>query len=236
MTRMEIDTAEHLGRERPLRDVAVLWGAALAVYVTVAIARVGWAMAGGGDVGMGDPLVEAPAMLVATVVVVRLASRLRPGPGHGLGLVAPARRWWAIGVVACLVCTAATALVGMLVVLARGVPEQAAGVRWGEVGVGALGRAVLLAVVLGPLIEEILYRGVLQRALAHRLGIRVALPVTAVVFALLHLPDMGLGHVTAGLLYGWLYHRSGSLWLAIVVHSLDNAVAIAVHAWLVGYV
>ncbi len=76
----------------------------------------------------------------------------------------------------------------------------------------------------------------LQRALTHRFGIRVALPVTALLFAVFHLPEMGLTHLTAGLLFGWLYHRSGSLWVAVAVHGLDNAVTIGLRAALTGHI
>lgn len=175
-------------------------------------------------------------MVLAIALVVWLARRLRPGPGVGLDLVAPPRRWWGYAAVLYAAYASAWMALGVLVSLALGVPDHGFAARWGEVGQGALGRAVLLAVVLGPLLEEIVFRGVLQRALTHRFGIRIALPLAAVLFALIHLPELGLQHLTAGILYGWAYHRSGSLWIAVALHSLDNAVTIAVRAALTGHV
>ena len=95
---------------------------------------------------------------------------------------------------------------------------------------------VIAAVVLAPLAEEIMFRGVLLTALERR-GRRFGLVVSSLVFAAVHLlgldiemlwqsalvvipPIFGLG-----LLLGWLTQRTGRLGPAIFLHSGWNMLA-----------
>ena len=86
--------------------------------------------------------------------------------------------------------------------------------------------AIGIAIVLGPLLEELLFRGFLQSALAQGLGERGALVVTSAVFTALHgvagLPILfGLS-----LFLGWLQLRTRCLWVPWSAHALNNAVTL----------
>jgi membrane protease YdiL (CAAX protease family) len=89
----------------------------------------------------------------------------------------------------------------------------------------------LSAVVLAPLLEEWLCRGVAFTAASRLTNARGAVVLTAVLFAFLH----GLGgHLLAlphrfvsGLAYGWLRAKSGSLVPGVVAHAVHNVLAIA---------
>lgn len=73
--------------------------------------------------------------------------------------------------------------------------------------------------------EEVLFRGLLQRHLFARLGAVHAWWLTAVVFGLAHLPfgtEFAAVATVAGLGYGWVAWKSGSLWPAIGLHWLVN--------------
>lgn len=89
---------------------------------------------------------------------------------------------------------------------------------------GELVAAALVAVFLGPLIEELLFRGFLQGFLEPHLGLRGALVVTSAVFASLHgmagLPIL----FVLSLFLGWLQQRTRSLWVPWFAHALNNAV------------
>ena len=84
---------------------------------------------------------------------------------------------------------------------------------------------LLLAVLLGPILEESLFRGCLLPLIAQTTGNVVAVIVTGLLFALLHQPA-GLGHwvslTATGLAYGWIRIASGSTAAAAVTHATYN--------------
>jgi membrane protease YdiL (CAAX protease family) len=90
---------------------------------------------------------------------------------------------------------------------------------------------VLLWVSLvGPLIEELFMRGIVQTVLARRAGMPVATVAAAVAFALLHFsPGHILVLLAAGLLYGAFRAVGGSLWPALSAHIGWN-VAVTLYA------
>ena len=86
-------------------------------------------------------------------------------------------------------------------------------------------QTALLAVLVMPVLEEMLFRGFLFRALArHRAyGPARALVFSSVVFALAHGPVMWLPSLILGGLFAWIDHHTGNLRLAMLVHALHNA-------------
>ncbi len=85
----------------------------------------------------------------------------------------------------------------------------------------------LFLVVGAPIVEELFFRGLLQRALARRFGPRWAVAVSAVVFALIHFqPLLFPGLAAFGVVLGLLAHRSGRLGPGIVAHAAFNAVTV----------
>ncbi len=101
-------------------------------------------------------------------------------------------------------------------------------------GVGWQVLAVLTAVGLAPLLEELIFRGLLQSALRGPLGGPWgAILGAAAIFAGLHI-TAGLGNLHAivplGALaigLGYLYERTGRLWPSIVMHAAFNAISLA---------
>ena len=104
----------------------------------------------------------------------------------------------------------------------------------------------LLAVTIGPLVEETMFRGVLFSALLgfRRRGAvlpddpgqrRIALAMlgSAALFALVHLPDLSWqwyalpNLALLGLGCAWLRLHSGSLWPAVLAHGINNLLAVA---------
>lgn len=88
------------------------------------------------------------------------------------------------------------------------------------------GRWLIIAIVVlgAPVAEELFFRGLLLRSLARRFSDRVAVVVSAVLFAATHfkvLPFPGL--LVVGLLFAYLTKRSGRLGPAIVAHAAFNA-------------
>lgn len=91
---------------------------------------------------------------------------------------------------------------------------------------------ILVAVLLAPLVEEIVYRGMLFQSLRHRLGLWPAVGLSSLTFAFVHLELLAQPLAIAALLVlgVWLaaaFHRTGSLLVPIVAHALFNGVAVA---------
>ena len=83
-------------------------------------------------------------------------------------------------------------------------------------------------VVVTPVVEEVFFRGFIYSGLVPRLGIGWAIVASAVVFSLFHLAIGVLIPIfVTGLLFAWLYQRTGSLWPSIVAHAGQNALALA---------
>lgn len=86
--------------------------------------------------------------------------------------------------------------------------------------------ALVTGVVLAPILEELLFRGVLLQGLLHNYRPWVAIGQSAILFGLIHFnPAQSLSAAFGGLLLGWLYYRTRSLWICIIVHALHNLLA-----------
>lgn len=96
-----------------------------------------------------------------------------------------------------------------------------------------LALACVLAVLVGPFLEELLFRGVLQGACTEFFGVRQGWLVASVIFAAMH-GLVGLpGLLALSLLLGWLRRRTGSIFVPFVVHAAHNGLTLAL-ALLVG--
>ena len=82
----------------------------------------------------------------------------------------------------------------------------------------------LLVVVVGPIFEELMFRAWLFGGLRKRLGDVKAAVISSTIFALIHgdLPGMPALFVL-GLVFCWVYRRSGSTIASIIVHGMWNA-------------
>jgi len=81
--------------------------------------------------------------------------------------------------------------------------------------------------------EELIFRGILQRKLMQWFGnVHVAVFVSAVIFSAIHLQFFGfLPRVFLGVLLGYMFVWTGSLWLPMFAHFINNGLAVTV-AWL----
>jgi len=85
---------------------------------------------------------------------------------------------------------------------------------------------VVSVVIVAPICEEIIFRGLLYGALENRLGVAGAILISAVVFAVVHLQiTYFIGLLGVGIVLGWARWKTGSLGLPIVLHIINNAAA-----------
>jgi membrane protease YdiL (CAAX protease family) len=94
-----------------------------------------------------------------------------------------------------------------------------------------LPNAILLFVtiaVVAPLLEEILFRGLLQNALSKRVPVWAAIGLSAVIFGAMHMDFYAMPPlVLMGAIFGVIYHLTGSLRVTIALHMINNAAALA---------
>ena len=82
----------------------------------------------------------------------------------------------------------------------------------------------LIALVPG-FTEEIFFRGLVQRSLG--LTSKKAIIISAVTFSFFHMdPHHVAGVLPLGFYLAWLSARTGSLWVVVVTHAANNAVAL----------
>jgi membrane protease YdiL (CAAX protease family) len=81
----------------------------------------------------------------------------------------------------------------------------------------------LAAVIVAPIAEEMLFRGLVQRTLEKYRDPAMALVLTSVLFALVHFnPWTSIQITLLGLVLGYITWKSGSILPAIILHGLNN--------------
>ena len=99
-------------------------------------------------------------------------------------------------------------------------------------GTPSLWVALFLAIVVQPLLEEVVFRGFLQPLLVQNLRESGGIVATSVLFALLHGVSAFLPIFALSLLLGWIQLRTQRLVAAWVVHAVHNGLVLAVGlAW-----
>lgn len=214
-----------------LRDMVLAGAALLAVLLAVILALVivmfmlGWT----------DPTRLPPTLMVAALLAQNglfLGATWAFGPGRyktgwaSLGLRRfPAFKSLAMTALALgeiLVINSVWSLVQQRFDLA----PQPSMLPWFGGGVGGLALAMLLGGGLVGFAEESFFRGFLYAGLRARWGVGWAAVISSAIFAALHLlPSVILPVFVMGMLFCWLYERTGSLWPGIALHATVNSLA-----------
>lgn len=88
---------------------------------------------------------------------------------------------------------------------------------------------ILSIALLAPILEELLFRGAIQSQLQAS-GMRpwTAILVSSLIFGVVHMNPAQIPFAfLLGMMFGWLYYRTGSLLPGIIGHVLNNSVATA---------
>ena len=87
----------------------------------------------------------------------------------------------------------------------------------------------ILAVAVAPFAEELFFRGFVFAGLSGRWGPIWAAGISSLLFMGAHLEPLRFPPLfVLGLLLAWLYHRTRALWAPMLVHFLNNAIAVGV--------
>ena len=117
----------------------------------------------------------------------------------------------------------------VMLIVASVVPEQENEMlRMLKSSKAALYTIAMLSVVTAPVVEEVVYRGVLYSAFQRSVGKYLAVGLTTLLFALVHVPQYWPSFSTIflltllSLILTLLRAQSGNLWPCIVLHTLFN--------------
>lgn len=82
---------------------------------------------------------------------------------------------------------------------------------------------LILALLVGPIMEEVVFRGYLQSSFVKRMPSWGAIMLTSLVFMAGHSPlILWPMYFMFSVAWGWIYLRTGSLKMAILIHMLSN--------------
>ena len=94
---------------------------------------------------------------------------------------------------------------------------------------GLVGNLLLIA-LLPAFGEELFFRGTMQKILSGKTGQHAAVWITAIVFSLFHMQFFGfIPRLMLGAVLGYLYMFSGNLWVSVIAHFTNNALAVIFH-------
>lgn len=92
-----------------------------------------------------------------------------------------------------------------------------------KAGIFSLAALVVTGGIFTPIGEELVFRGVIGNAL-NRYGALVGIILSAAIFGIVHgLSVILLLAFLIGLILGWLFWKTGSLWPCFVVHIVYNS-------------
>ncbi|HWX67237.1 MAG TPA: CPBP family intramembrane glutamic endopeptidase [Rhodanobacter sp.] len=150
----------------------------------------------------------------------------------GFGFTSPARPWFlALAVAAGLTAPLLGGLLTQLLAHDHTVTQDIQQLG-GNTPMGLRIPLALVVVSLGPLVEEMLFRGVLLSALLQRWHVGWAVAISSLAFALIHLPGLQFQWYALpdlallALALAWLRLRSDSIWPAVVAHAVNNLLAV----------
>lgn len=86
---------------------------------------------------------------------------------------------------------------------------------------------IISVIVIAPVFEEIIYRGIILEQLYKRYGSLKAIGISALLFAIVHLNiHQGVNGFFLGIILGFIYIKTNSLLLSIFVHFTNNFLVI----------
>lgn len=90
--------------------------------------------------------------------------------------------------------------------------------------------ALLAVAIIPSIIEEVYFRGTLQKIVLDLTGKPyAAIILTAIFFSAIHFSFYGfLSRMALGMVLGYVYHYSKTIWLPVLLHFLNNGIAVVI--------
>lgn len=87
--------------------------------------------------------------------------------------------------------------------------------------------SVFLLVIVAPVTEEIMFRGLILRGFLTRFGVFKAFLLSSILFGAIHLnPWQFVSATTLGMMFAWWYARTQSLIPCLIGHALTNGIVL----------
>ena len=220
-------------------DIAKALLLIFAGVILMGIMIAGFALATGSDLSHADKLSSAPLFIAATgiygfvlLAVYLFAVRRAGGSWAAVGLNAFSWRWLALAPFLTALEFAGMAFINtQLLWRFTGTPFEnpqietiTGGMRLTKIDLFLL---LILVAVIAPIAEELFFRGMLYPLLRQRWGVVLAIVASALIFGLVHfIPVLIPGLMFVGLILGWVRQRSNSVVPGMIIHALQNGIAI----------
>ena len=80
--------------------------------------------------------------------------------------------------------------------------------------------------ILAPIVEELFFRGVVERILLKlKTSPWVGIIASAMLFTMIHeFPYQAIGAFIGGVIYGWVYYKTKSIYLTFSMHAVNNII------------
>src|SRR5262249_14667853 len=90
--------------------------------------------------------------------------------------------------------------------------------------------SVVAVCILAPALEEMLFRGIILRSFLNQYSRWKAILLSAALFGLAHMNlYQFVGGMAVGILLGWIYERSRSVYPCILLHGASNSALTALY-------
>jgi membrane protease YdiL (CAAX protease family) len=90
----------------------------------------------------------------------------------------------------------------------------------------------LVVIVVAPICEEVFFRGFLYRVLRVRMSFWLAAAIDGLIFGIVHASSTSLEALPIlaflGLVFCYVYERTGTLYATIAIHALNNTISYGV--------
>lgn len=204
--------------------VMFMLGAILGNIATMAMAK--WISSGfASEYGM---LISYPLMFIPAMLFCSSASRRNLMFEDGIALDSSnfgKYSGWSTALIVSIATVAAAFVADVFNVLLPPMPEALERVLE-QMMDGPLWVTLLCVSVFAPFFEEWLCRGMILRGLLQKMKPGWAIVISALFFAAIHMnPWQALPAFMLGCLFGYVYYRTGSLRLTMLMHGVNNTLA-----------
>jgi membrane protease YdiL (CAAX protease family) len=88
---------------------------------------------------------------------------------------------------------------------------------------------ILSVSIVAPIYEEIIFRGILLKGMSKKINPTLAIVLSSLFFALVHMNiPQGINAFFLGLVLGFIYLKTGSIYLSIFAHFINNFLALSI--------